>query len=96
MPRFRVHLESPNLTKNGAPCFRVTELVADDEDAAVAFCRRAEFEQAAFQIHDAAALAVLEQEEADGTLAKNMKARLFAHRQVEPYDIVSVTEIEGR
>lgn len=96
MPRFEVLLESPDLTKNGKPCFRVTRVQCDTEDEAVAFCRRAEFEQAAFQIVDAAGLAVLLEAEADGTIAKQDKATLYAHRQVEPYDIVSVTEIEGR
>lgn len=94
MPRFEVRLESDEVTNaNGSRAYRITRLTADDADAAAAFCRRKEFKIAALQLEDDH-LAALEQLEQDGELKGNDKAHLYAHRQQEPYTVVSVTEIE--
>lgn len=92
--RFEIRLESPSLTHgDGTPCFRVTRLDAENEDAARAFCRRREFRTCTFQIQ-AAELADLKAKQKNGTLAGTDKARLFAHQQDEPYEIVSVTRLD--
>lgn len=100
MPRFEVRLESQDdMRDDGTPHFRITRLVAEDEAAAVAHCRRKEYELAAFRL-DADRLAELEAAEAEleegDRLAGRDRAHLAVHRQEAPYDVVSVTELEER
>lgn len=98
MPRFRVHMESPDLKRDdGSPHIRVTTGVFDDKDAARAFCERQEMRIAAHE-YPADELADLEQAEADaeanGVRAPaQVRMRLATHRQAKPYKVVSVKEV---
>ncbi|MEW6583930.1 MAG: hypothetical protein AB1416_14340 [Actinomycetota bacterium] len=98
MPRFEVRLESTrDFRPDGSPHYRVTRLVADTQDDAAEACRRMEFRRCAYQLPPTE-LARIEAIEEDPTLQLRgaEKGRLHAHRQTEPYTVVSVTEIPGR
>jgi hypothetical protein len=98
MPRFRIRLESPDLTRDdGSPHFRVTSGVFDDEDAARAYCERKELQIAAHE-YPAAALAELEAEESTaeegGVRAPaQVRMQLATHRQLRPYGVVDLEEV---
>lgn len=63
MPRFRVRLESPDLSRDdGSPHFRVTTLLAADEAQARQTCERRELQIAAHE-HPPAIVADLEAQE---------------------------------
>ncbi len=89
MPKYRVRLE------DGGGEFRLTSLVADDEDAARAACERMEFKRAAYQLPPET-LAEMEIEEVDPDTQTTGQTRwaLVVHRQAEPYKVVSVEEVK--
>lgn len=88
--RFEVHLASQTDEH-----YRTTRLQAESEDAARAFCERAEYALCAYQMpHDEWAQAVAA--EKDGSLKGALKGRLHAHRQDKPYLVEKITEIKGR
>lgn len=98
MPKYRVHMESPDLTRDdGTPHIRVTTLVADDEDAARERCERTEMQIAAHEYPEAV-LDELEAAEADAEAAgtrpsAQVRMRLATHRQTKPYDVAFVEEV---
>lgn len=93
MPRYEIRLESPEFTKDsGEPHFRLVRGEWTDEDEARKWARRKEFSLASYQLDDFE-LARLEALEAEGGLANSDKAKLFTHRQSEPYEVVGITEI---
>lgn len=95
MPRYEVRLESPDLAReDGTPHFRITRLDAPNGDEARVWCRRKEYELAGWQM-PSAELEDAEHAEADDSLTSQQRGRLAAHRQSEPYEVVSVTEIDG-
>lgn len=95
MPRYEVRLESPDMMRDdGTHHFRRTVLVADDEDAARRRCERSELAQVLFELPPDE-LERLEAIDADPEqeLQGADKGRLFQHRQEQPYQVVSVTEL---
>lgn len=95
MPRYEVVLESPDTFRpDGSPHFRVTRLDAPDADEAQRLCTRSEYAQCAFTLAPEE-LDRIEAVEADPgqKLAGQDKGRLFAHRQDQPYQVISVTEV---
>lgn len=98
MPKYRVRLESPDMMQDdGSPHCRVTTLTVADEDAARWVCEQKEAELCIHQ-YSSDDLAVLEQKEADAEEAGErlpgaIRGRLAAHRQTQPFEIVSVEEV---
>lgn len=98
MPRFRVRLEAQDSDE-----FRETDLVADDKDAAKAWCEERERRSVAFRIGDDEAAELAKQRQADThrpadeapALLGRDKARLLTHEQTEPYKVASVKALDG-
>jgi hypothetical protein len=95
MPRFNVRLEDPDSEE-----FRETTLVADDADAARAWCERREHRSVAFQVSEPE-LKALKKKRAEDAKRKpdeprklngQERARLHTHEQAKPYEVVSVKE----
>jgi hypothetical protein len=98
MPRFRIYMESPDLTReDGSPHIRVTTGVFDDEKAARTHCERQEMRIAAHEYPEAelAELEAAESEAHDNDVQPSsmVRMRLATHRQTKPYEIVSVEEV---
>jgi hypothetical protein len=96
--RFRVRLESPDLTRDdGSPHFRVTTLLAADDVEARRQCERRELRIAAHE-YPPDVLADLEEQEkraldAGVVVPAQVRMQLASHRQEAPYEVVSVEEV---
>lgn len=95
MKLFRVRLEA----QDDSGHYRETDIQAPDTDTAQAWCEQHERKLAAFTLSDAEVqkLEKLEQKPGHprlGQLAGANRAHLIAHRQQEPYKVVSVKELK--
>lgn len=96
--RFRVRMESPDLTRDdGSAEFRVTLLLAADEAEARRLCERRELRIAAHE-YPSDVVADLEKQEAaavkaDVVVPAQVRMQLASHRQEHPYEVESVEEV---